>query len=145
MNPLLRTAAALVISSVVASPALSQESACAKWNGVWEYMLEGQVGMFIISNDYAIGMYTGQQRSRLSEQPTVQERADAFASMFAEAWKIRCEGSRIYFDVLHSANPNRVGANLISEVTLTGNEANWRLVTPDGTQTGSGRGRRIQP
>ena len=144
MNPLLITLSPLLINLLFASPPVPQQSACAKWNGVWEYMLEGQVGMFIISNDYAIGVYTAQQRPRLSAQPTVQERADAFATLFAETWKISCEGSRISFDVLQSSVPNRVGTKLVSEVTLTGNEA-WRLVTPAGPQTGPGRGRRVQP
>ena len=144
MTSFLRFVAVLAIGVSHVHPALSQQSPCAKWHGVWEYTIAGQSGMFIITSDYAIGMYTAAQRARLGEQPTIQERANAFDNVFAEAWKIRCEGSRIHFEVLHSAYPNRVGATFVSEVTLTGNDASWKLIAPDGTQTGAGSGRRIQ-
>ena len=143
MKSLLRIVAVLAIGVAPVHPLLSQQSTCTKWNGVWEYTIAGQAGMFIIANDYAIGMYTAVQRARLGEQPSVQERANAFDSLFAESWRIRCDGSRIYFDVLQSSHPNRVGTKLISDLTLTGDEASWRLA-PDGTQTGAGSGRRIQ-
>ena len=144
MTSFLRTVAMVAIGVAYVPAALSQQSSCAKWNGVWEYTIPGQTGMFIIAGDYAVGIYTAVQRARLGAQPTVPERANAFDSLFAESWKIRCEGQRIYFDVLHSSHPNRVGTKLISDLTLSGDEASWRLLTPAGTQAGSGSARRIQ-
>ena len=144
MTSFLKAVAVVAFGLAHVHPALSQQSSCAKWNGVWEYTMPGQTGMFIVANEYSVGIYTAVRRAPLGEQPTVQERATAFDSLFAESWRIRCEGQRMYFDVLQSSHPNRIGTKLISDVKLSGDEASWRLLTPAGEQTGAGSARRIQ-
>ena len=86
------------------------KSTCADLEGVWQYELPTERGMFFCSNNRYLWMLIPKDRKPFaSEQPTPEEKATAFDYLNASTGTIACDGKRGTITHLYTKNPKETG------------------------------------
>ena len=136
----------LVFSFLFFTSLLSAQSksTCAELEGVWQYDLPTERGMFFCSNNRYVWVLIPKDRKPFAaEQPTSAEKATAFDYLNISTGTFACDGKRVTATHLYTKNPKESGQSFQFDYEKKDGKIKYWVIQADGSRGVEGNSYKI--
>ncbi len=122
---------------------LQAQTPCESLYGVWKYETEGLEGMNILTPGHYIWILNEKDRPHFQNNPSMQEKAEAFDKMTISAGTWTCDGERATVTPQFAQDPDEIGTSFSFDFHIIGDKGDYWVIDPEGERLPKGVARRV--
>ncbi|PHN05517.1 hypothetical protein [Flavilitoribacter nigricans] len=117
---------------------------CAELEGVWEYDLPDQRGIWFSHNDHYMWILVPKERASFqADNPTTEEMAMAYDGLILSVGNVKCSENRGTITHTYTKDPADAGQSFQFDYRVQGKQQQYWVLQADGSRGPEGRSRKL--